>query len=86
VTSNAAVDNSLSDTDLLGLASSMSGLTTKNIAFLTAPVLGTGHEGTASVVYLDQTADARMWGYLNTDSLGQNAAEFARQKLPDVPN
>jgi LCP family protein required for cell wall assembly len=86
VTSNAAVDDSLSDTDLLRLASSMNGLTTKNIAFLTAPVLGTGREGAASVVYLDRTADQRMWHYLNTDSLGENAGEFARQQLPDVPN
>jgi LCP family protein required for cell wall assembly len=86
VTSNAAVDDSLSDRDLLDLASSMKGLTTKNIAFLTAPVLGTGKEGTASVVYLDPAADNRMWTYLNTDSLGQNVGEFPRQKLPETPN
>jgi anionic cell wall polymer biosynthesis LytR-Cps2A-Psr (LCP) family protein len=86
VTSNTAVDDSLSATDLLGLASSMSGLTTRNIAFLTAPVLGTGKEGSASVVYLDPTADQRMWHYLNTDSLAANAGEFSRQQLPDVPN
>jgi hypothetical protein len=30
-------------------------------------------EGAASVVYLDQTTGERMWGYLNTDSLSQNA-------------
>jgi LCP family protein required for cell wall assembly len=86
VTSNAAVDSRLSDTDLLGLVTSLSRLRTSGIAFLTTPVLGTGQEGSASVVYLDQTADKRMWGYLNTDSLGQNADQFSAQQLPDVPN
>jgi LCP family protein required for cell wall assembly len=85
VTSNAA-DSRLSDSDLLGLATSLRGLRTNNIAFLTAPVLGTGREGSASVVYLDQTADKRMWSYLNTDSLGQNVGQFSKQQLPDVPN
>jgi LCP family protein required for cell wall assembly len=86
VTSNAAVDSTLGNSDLLGLATSMRDLTTANIAFLTAPVLGTGREGAASVVYLDQTADKRMWNYLNTDSLGQNADQFSAQQLPAVPN
>jgi hypothetical protein len=27
----------------------------------------------------------RMWAYLRSDSLGQNADEFGRQALPDVP-
>ena len=27
----------------------------------------------------------RMWGYLHTDSLSQNAEEFSDQALPDVP-
>jgi hypothetical protein len=26
-----------------------------------------------------------MWGYLQTDSLSQNAEEFSTQALPDVP-
>jgi hypothetical protein len=56
------------------------------VQFFTAPVLGTGREGAASVVYLDQAAGQRMWGYLNTDSLSPNAGEFAQQALPAVPN
>jgi hypothetical protein len=31
-------------------------------------------------------AGDRMWGYLRTDSLAQNAGEFDKQALPDVPN
>ena len=48
-------------------------------------MLGTGTEGAASVVYLDDVAGDRMWGYLQTDSLSQNAEEFADQALPSVP-
>src|SRR5919107_1138755 len=34
---------------------------------------------------LDATTGDRMWGYLQTDSLGQNAAEFSEEALPEVP-
>src|SRR3954452_21405284 len=75
VTSAIAVDDSLGNGDLLSLAYSLRGLTPSTVQFFTAPGLGTGTEGPASVGYLDQTTGARMWGYLNTDSLGQNADE-----------
>ncbi len=42
-------------------------------------------EGPASVVYLDTVSCDRVWEYLRADSLGQNAAEFSDQALPDVP-
>jgi hypothetical protein len=48
-------------------------------------VLGTGTEGRASVVYLDEVTGERMWAHLRSDSLSQNADDFARQALPDVP-
>ncbi|SDP69727.1 transcriptional attenuator, LytR family [Klenkia soli] len=86
VTSSIAVDDSLGTADLLGLVLSARDLTPDDIAFFTAPVLGTGTEGSASVVYLDQATGARMWGYLQTDSLGQNAAEFADEALGAVVN
>ena len=85
VTSAVAVDEQLGNTELLSLAYSLRGLTPENVDFFTAPVLGTGAEGAASVVYLDDVAGERMWGYLQTDSLSQNAAEFADQALPSVP-
>ena len=56
-----------------------------SVDFFTAPVLGTGMEGAASVVYLDAVTGERMWTYLRSDSLAQNSAEFSRQALPDVP-
>ncbi|MCZ2836045.1 LCP family protein [Modestobacter sp. VKM Ac-2985] len=85
VTNAVAVDAALGNGDLLSLAYSLRGLTPADVEFLTAPVLGTGTEGAASVVYLDQTAGERMWGYLQTDSLGQNADEFSEEALPDAP-
>jgi LCP family protein required for cell wall assembly len=85
VTSAVSVDDSLGTSDLLGLAYSLRGISPERIAFFTAPVLGTGREGAASVVYLDEAAGDRMWQYLGHDSLGQHAAEFAEDVLPEVP-
>ncbi|WP_448611174.1 LCP family protein [Geodermatophilus sp. URMC 60] len=85
VTSAVAVDEQLGNTEMLSLAYSLRGLTPENVDFFTAPVLGTGTEGAASVVYLDAVAGERMWSYLRTDSLSQNAEEFGDQALPDVP-
>nr|WP_239522305.1 LCP family protein [Geodermatophilus sabuli] len=85
VTSAVAVDDGLGNADMLALAYSLRGLSLETLDFFTAPVLGTGTEGAASVVYLDQVSADRMWAYLRSDSLSQNAAEFRDQALPDVP-
>ncbi|MGY2083208.1 LCP family protein [Blastococcus sp. SYSU DS0539] len=85
ITSAVSVDDTLSNADLVSMAYSMRGVTPADVEFFTAPVLGTGMEGPASVVYLDPVAADRMWGYLRSDSLGQNADEFADEALPDVP-
>jgi LCP family protein required for cell wall assembly len=85
VTSAIALDDSLGTTGLLSLGTSARNIRPADVAFFTAPVLGTGREGAASVVYLDSATAARMWGYLQTDSLGQNAAEFSDEALPETP-
>jgi anionic cell wall polymer biosynthesis LytR-Cps2A-Psr (LCP) family protein len=85
VTSAVAADEQLGNAEMLLLAYSLRGLTPKNVDFFTAPVLGTGTKGTASVVYLDDVAGDRMWGYLQSDSLSQNAEEFSDQAVPGVP-
>jgi LCP family protein required for cell wall assembly len=85
VTNAVSIDDSLDTGALLSLAYSMRGVTPANVEFFTAPVLGTGMEGPASVVYLDPVSCERMWSYLRSDSLGPNAAEFSQQALPDVP-
>jgi len=85
VSSAVSIDDTLGNTDLLALAYSLRNVTPDNVDFFTAPVLGTGMEGRASVVYLDMVACERMWAYLRSDSLAQNAAEFEDQALPDAP-
>jgi LCP family protein required for cell wall assembly len=85
VTSAVSIDETLGNADLVALAYSLRNVTPGSVQFFTAPVLGTGREGAASVVYLDQVSGERMWSYLRSDSLGQNADEFAEQALPDQP-
>ncbi|MCZ2858468.1 LCP family protein [Blastococcus sp. VKM Ac-2987] len=85
ITSAVGVDDALGNAELVSMAYSMRGVTPADVEFFTAPVLGTGMEGAASVVYLDDVAADRMWGYLRSDSLGQNADEFADEALPAVP-
>jgi LCP family protein required for cell wall assembly len=85
VTKSVAVDDTLSNAGLLSLAYSMRDVTPASINYFTAPVLGTGMEGAASVVYLDTVTGDRMWADLRNDSLSENAAEFSKQSLPDVP-
>jgi LCP family protein required for cell wall assembly len=85
VTRSVGIDDSLSNVELAKLAYSMRTLTPGDVDFFTAPILGTGREGPASVVYLDTVTGERMWSYLRSDSLSQNAAEFADEALPAVP-
>jgi LCP family protein required for cell wall assembly len=85
VTSAVTVDDTLGNRDLFSLAYSMRGVRPSDVEFFTAPVLGTGMEGPASVVYLDGAKGERMWEYLRNDSLAQNTGEFGAQQLPDVP-
>jgi LCP family protein required for cell wall assembly len=80
-----SVDDTLSDSTVLGLAYSLRDVPLDEMQFLTAPVLGTGREGTASVVYLDDVTCERLWSYLRSDSLGPNVDEFADDALPAVP-
>ena len=85
VTSAVAVDDTLGNAEMLSLAYSLRDLTPDNVEFFTAPVLGTGTEGSASVVYLNTVSCERMWAYLRSDSLANNAGEFSEQALPTVP-
>ena len=85
MTRAVSIDDTLGNADLLALAYSLRGVTPSDIEFFTAPVLGTGMEGAASVVYLDTVTADRMWAYLRSDSLGQNADEFSKEALPELP-
>jgi len=85
VTDAVVIDDSLGNGALVSLAYSLRTVTPDDIEFFTAPVLGTGREGSASVVYLDTVSCERMWAYLRSDSLAQNAAEFGKEALTAVP-
>ena len=85
VTGAVAMDDTLGNGDLLGLGLSLRSLRPENVTFFTAPILGTGREGAASVVYLDSVTAERMWAYLRSDSLGSNVAEFADESLGVTP-
>jgi LCP family protein required for cell wall assembly len=85
LTGAVGMDDTLGNAELLGLAYSLRDLRPENLEFFTAPVLGTGQEGPASVVYLDTVSGERMWAYMRSDSLGLNAAEFSDETLQDVP-
>jgi LCP family protein required for cell wall assembly len=85
VTGAVTIDDTLGNADLLALAYSLRNVRPESIDFFTAPVLGTGMEGPASVVYLDAVSCERMWNYLRSDSLAQNSEEFASDALPAVP-
>ncbi|RZU34132.1 LCP family protein [Blastococcus saxobsidens] len=86
LTGAMAVDEQLSNADLIQMAYDMRSLRPDALTFLTAPVAGTGREGAQSVVYLDPARSAQMWNHLRADSLGEHAAEFAVDALPAVPN
>ena len=59
-------------------------VTPQNVQFFTAPVLGTGMEGAASVVYLNRSP-ATGCGATCAPTPSQNAGEFAEQALPERP-
>jgi LCP family protein required for cell wall assembly len=86
LTSAMSVDEQLSNGALLELAYELRTLSPGAVTFLTAPVAGTGREGSQSVVYLDEARSELMWGYLQTDSLGEHPDAFGTDTLPAVPN
>jgi len=80
-----AVDSGLGNTAMIRMAYSMRSLTRENIDFFTVPDNGTGMEGPASVVYINEVAAESMWEYLRTDSLGENAGDFSDYRLGNNP-
>jgi LCP family protein required for cell wall assembly len=85
VGSSVAVDSGLGNAEMLSLAYSMRNIDEAGVDYITTPDAGTGMEGPASVVYIDETNADRMWEYLRTDSLGANVGEFTDYGLGDQP-
>ena len=82
VSGAVAVDDGLGLTDLVGLATELKGLRAGDVAFLTAPVLGTGWspDGTQSIVHLDLELLAPLAEAIATDGVTRYLAED-----PDAP-
>lgn len=85
LTSAISVDETLSGTDMLGLAFSLRGLARSDLTFLTVPVSGVGEESSVRVAYLDTARAAPLWGYLREDTLADHLSEFDQDLLPEVP-
>jgi LCP family protein required for cell wall assembly len=61
MTKSIETDDNFTLSQMRDLAFSLRGLRSHDVAFLTAPVAGTGREGKQDVVYLDTHADAALW-------------------------
>jgi LCP family protein required for cell wall assembly len=74
VTDAVSVDETVSDTDLVGLAWDLRGI--GQPAFLSLPTTGPGEEAGRSVQYVDDGRASALWGHLRDDTLSQHLDEF----------
>ena len=73
----AKVDEDLSATDMVGLGTSLRGLRSDDLTFLTVPTLGTGWAGSASIVVYDQENADLLWDAVRADDVEPFLAEHA---------
>lgn len=78
VTRTVSVDDTLSNADLLSLAISLRGLRQRDVTFMTVPTAGTGYEGSASVVYLDQERAEELFKAIMNDDVVAYLEQFGR--------
>ncbi|MFT4010230.1 MAG: LCP family protein [Nocardioidaceae bacterium] len=71
VTSNLAVDEDWSTSQMRNLAFSLRGLRSGDVHFTTVPLRGLGTEGAQSVVYLDLPAGKELWQAVRADKAAQ---------------
>ena len=84
--STVSVDDTLSDTGLVGLALDNRDLRSSGLNFLTTPVAGLGREGQQSVVYLDDARARQLWDAIRDGSVRQYANSNPSQSLGDTPS
>ncbi|WP_170981521.1 LCP family protein [Nocardioides dongxiaopingii] len=84
LTRHLSVDDGWSTSDLRELAVSLRSLRGRHIDYLTAPVEGTGMEGAASVVYLDQQLGRGLWDAVRTDDVGAWVDDHPGEMTPQV--
>ncbi|HKE52399.1 MAG TPA: LCP family protein [Actinomycetes bacterium] len=87
VTKTVSVDDTMSNADLRGLALSLRGIQQGNVVFMTAPISGTGYEGSASVVYLDEQRAQRLYDAIKNDDVDSYLAKYGRpeERLGTAP-
>jgi len=78
VTKTVSVDDTLSNSDLRGLALSLRGIRQSDVEFITAPTTGTGYEGSASVVYLDEGRTEQLFEAIRNDEVDAYLDRFGR--------
>jgi len=78
VTKTVSVDDTMSNADLRSLALSLRGIRPDNVIFMTVPTAGTGYEGSASVVYVDEERAQRLFDAIKKDDVDSYLAKYGR--------
>jgi LCP family protein required for cell wall assembly len=71
VTRSVSVDDGFTGGELRGFALDAARLRQERVWFLTAAVRGGGWEGDQSVIYLDDTRNAKLWAALGADTMAE---------------
>jgi LCP family protein required for cell wall assembly len=85
LTKSISVDSGLSDGEMRSLALDVPQIRSGGIMFLTAPLSGTGMEGSQSVVYLNTAQCAELWNAVRNDTVPAYASSHSKDLLPAVP-
>jgi LCP family protein required for cell wall assembly len=83
-TSAISFDSQFSDSDMRSLAFGLRGMQSGGVNFMTAPVTGTGMEGTQSIVRLNQAQCAELWKSINNETISDYIASHKSELLPAV--
>ncbi|MGC9665565.1 LCP family protein [Planosporangium sp. 12N6] len=85
MTKSISVDDQLSNSQMRALAFDVPQIRGGGTTFLTAPVRGTGMEGTQSVVYLNADQAPELWNAVRNDNVAAYASTHSKDLLPAVP-
>lgn len=86
ITDNTTVDSSFTPSVMRDLAWEMRNFKTSNVSFFTVPTKGTGNEGAASVVYLNDPQCKELFTAVNSGLLPQYMNSHPVDSLPDATN
>lgn len=86
VASNTTVDSEFTPSVMRDLAWELRGIKTQNVSFFTVPTNGTGMEGAASVVYLDDAGCKELFTAVNKGLMPQYMNSHKVDSLPAPSN